>query len=181
LPKTFEIVLEAGLGEFLDAYPDDSWLPATPTARRRIHRRHRVGPGRSRTTAPAAGDQATAQSGVATVRITTIGLTIEVSSIAASATARCVAGAAGPVPAFSAQSRIAALKVNGVAIPVGAAPLTVPLLVGSLKLNTTTTTGTAITQRAFELRTLAGTVTLGEASAGTSGTSTHPTGTPCTA
>jgi hypothetical protein len=43
------------------------------------------------TTAPATGDQATAQSGLATVRITTIGLTIEVSSITASATARCVA------------------------------------------------------------------------------------------
>jgi hypothetical protein len=48
-----------------------------------------------------------------------------------------------------------------------------------LKLNSTTTTATGVTQRALELRSLLGDVVVGEAHAGVTGTTKHPTGNPC--
>ncbi|MFI5911037.1 choice-of-anchor P family protein [Dactylosporangium sp. NPDC051541] len=103
------------------------------------------------TTAPAAGDNGTATASVQTVKITVAGLTpttIEVGVIQAKASATC---GSGGTATFAGSSSIASLKINGLAVPVGSAPLTVPLVVGSLKLNATTTTATSVTQEALAL------------------------------
>jgi hypothetical protein len=97
-------------------------------------------------------------------------VTIEVGMITSTATARCVPGSGGGlVPQLSGSSTITALKINGVAIPVGSGPIRIPLLVGTLELNTTQTTATTVTQRAFALNTLLGKVVVGETSAGVRG------------
>ncbi|MBM7784804.1 Ig-like domain repeat protein [Tenggerimyces flavus] len=131
-------------------------------------------------TRPAPGDAAASTAQLATTRISTIGLTIEVGATTSTASARCQARPDGNLaPAYSGSSSIGALKVNGLAVPIGSGPVTIPLLVGTLKLNGTTTTATGVTQRALELRSLLGDVVLGEAHAGVTGTPTHPTGNPC--
>src|SRR6185295_9132966 len=101
-------------------------------------------------TAPANGDNAKAGALVEYTKITVGAVTVEVGLVSSSASATCVAGA----PAFSGASAIAWLKVNGVPVVVGSAPLTVPLAVGSLKLNSTATTSTSVTQTALLLDTL---------------------------
>src|SRR5439155_15463644 len=108
---------------------------------------------------PAAGDNATALAQLASTRISALGLVnIEVGIISSTATASCVAGPGGLVPRFTGGSSVAALKVNGVAIPVGSGSLRIPLLIGTLELNTTVTTANSVTQRAFALTTLLGSV-----------------------
>ncbi|MFB9414037.1 choice-of-anchor P family protein [Dactylosporangium matsuzakiense] len=102
-------------------------------------------------TPPAAGDNATSTASVQSVKITVAGLTpttIEVGIVQSRAAATCTGGGTA---AFTGSSSISSLKINGVAVPVGSAPLTVPLLVGSLKLNATTTTATSVTQEALAL------------------------------
>ena len=102
---------------------------------------------------------------LATTRVRTLGLTIEVTTLTATATATCVGGR----PAFDGSSEIAALTVNGVRIPIGSQPVTVPLLVGSLSLNKTVLSADGVTQQAFALHTLLGDVVIGEATASTRG------------
>jgi hypothetical protein len=110
-----------------------------------------------------------ATAGLLTTRISTVGLVIEIGAITSSATATCVAGPAGLAPSFSGSSSIAWLKVNGVTMPIGSGPVKIPLLVGTLSLNSTTTTPDGLTQRAFDLRTLLGNVVIGESSVGATG------------
>jgi hypothetical protein len=98
-----------------------------------------------------------------------VGLVIEIGAITSTATATCVAGPAGMAPSFSGSSAIAWLKVNGVSIPIGSGRVTVPLLVGSLTLNSTVADKDGVTQRAFDLRTLLGNVVIGESTVGASG------------
>jgi len=130
-------------------------------------------------TAPAAGDNATAHAELASVKIRVLAVTIEVGLIGSTATARCVAGPNGLVPQFTGSSTVAALKINGIAIPIGSGPVHIPLLVGSLDLNSTVLTGTSVTQTAFSLSTLLGSVVIGTASAGVHGNAGNPTGNPC--
>jgi len=113
------------------------------------------------------GTSATA--GLLTTRISTIGLVIEIGTMTSSATATCVAGPTGLAPVFSGSSRIASLKVNGVKIPIGSGPVKLPLVVGSLALNSTVATADGLTQRALDLRTLLGSVVIGESSVGAKG------------
>jgi hypothetical protein len=110
-----------------------------------------------------------ATAGLATTRISTVGLVIEIGAITSTATAACVAGPAGLTPSLSGSSSIAWLKVNGVPVKVGAGKVTVPLLVGSLTLNSTVAGEHGVTQRAFDLRTLVGNVVIGESTVGASG------------
>ncbi|MEV0568030.1 Calx-beta domain-containing protein [Dactylosporangium sp. NPDC050588] len=133
-------------------------------------------------TAPAAGDNGTAKATVESVRITIGGLaptTIELGLIQATAKATCASGPGGLAPVLSGSSSIAYLKINGIAVTVGSAPLTVPLVVGSLKLNATTTTPTSVTQQAVVLDTLLTDVVISEARADVHGSAAHPTGNPC--
>jgi hypothetical protein len=120
-------------------------------------------------TASTEANPAAATAGLLTTRIHAPGLVIEVGAVTSSATATCVAGPAGPVPVFTGSSRIASLKINGLAVPIGSGPVKLPLLVGSLSLNSTVETAHGLTQRAFELRTLLGDVVIGESSVGTTG------------
>lgn len=133
-------------------------------------------------TTPAAGDKAVSTSAAGSTKITVAGLvTIEVGYINATASATCATGPGGLVPQFSGSSTITNLKVNGATVTVGSGPLTIPLVVGSLKLNSTTTTATGVTQQALVLDTLLTDLVIGEAKAGVAGTSTHPAGSPCRA
>ncbi|ROP42067.1 Calx-beta domain-containing protein [Saccharothrix texasensis] len=129
---------------------------------------------------PAAGDDATAKAKVDTTTISTLGLTIELGVVQAEASARCAPSGGGLAPRFSGGSTIASLKINGVSTTVGSAPLTIPLLIGSLRLNSTETTATSVTQRAVVLDTVLADVVIGEAHADVHGTGAHPNGNPCT-
>ncbi|WP_158853198.1 choice-of-anchor P family protein [Saccharothrix deserti] len=82
-------------------------------------------------------------------------------------------------PRFAGSSQIASLRINGVAVNVGSAPLTIPLLIGSLQLNSTTTTSTSVVQRAFALDTALTDVVLGEAKANVETLPGEPGGSPC--
>ncbi|MBP2336802.1 hypothetical protein JOF41_002980 [Saccharothrix coeruleofusca] len=128
---------------------------------------------------PAAGDNATATAKVDKTTISTLGLTIELGVIESEAVARCASGGGGLVPQFSGASSIASLKINGVPTAVGTAPVTIPLVIGSLRLNSTETTATSVTQRAVVLDTPLTDVVIGEAHADVHGTGAHPSGNPC--
>lgn len=131
-------------------------------------------------TAVAAGDGVVSTANVESTKIT-IGLTvIEIGVIRSTATVSCVPNVNGFVPSFTGASTVANLKINGLVIPVGSGPLTIPVpLVGSLSLNSTTTTGTSLVQRAVFLDTLLTDVVIGEARADFEGTALHPGGNPC--
>jgi hypothetical protein len=128
---------------------------------------------------PAAGDNATSFARVDSTRVTATLVTIELGVIQSTATARCVAGPGGLQPQFTGSSQIASLRINGVSITVGSAPLTIPLLIGSLRLNSTTTTATSVTQQAVVLDTLLTDLVIGEAKANIEGNPATPTGNPC--
>lgn len=130
-------------------------------------------------TPAAAGDNATSHAELASLRIRLLAVTVEVGMISSTATARCVAGPNGLVPQFSGSSTITALKINGVTVPIGSGPLRIPLVIGSLELNTTERTATSVTQRAFALNTLLGRIVIGESSAGVRGFPGNPGGSPC--
>lgn len=130
--------------------------------------------------APAAGDRAESSARVDKTTISTIGLKIELGVIQSQAAATCVAGPGGLAPAFTGSSNIASLKINGVAVTVGSAPLTIPLVIGSLKLNSTTVANGVVTQEAVALDTPLAHIVLAKSQADVHGTSAHPGGTPCT-
>ncbi|WP_199443484.1 Calx-beta domain-containing protein [Umezawaea beigongshangensis] len=132
------------------------------------------------TASPAAGDNATATARIDTTTISTLGLTVELGVIESEAVARCVPSGTGLAPQFSGSSTIASLKINGVPTTVGSAPITIPLVIGSLRLNSTETTATSVTQRAVVLDTPLADVVVGEAHADVHGTGAHPGGNPCT-
>jgi hypothetical protein len=130
---------------------------------------------------PAEGDNATATALVDTTRVTAgILVTVELGVISSTATAGCVEGANGLEPELTGSSTIASLRINGVAVTVGSAPLTIPLVIGSLRLNSTTTTATSVTQRAVVLDTPLTDLVLGEARANIEGKPATPGGNPCT-
>ncbi|GAB3823746.1 choice-of-anchor P family protein [Dactylosporangium cerinum] len=106
-------------------------------------------------------------------------VTIELGLIQATATATCASGPGGLAPVLTGASSIAYLKINGLSVAVGSAPLTVPLVVGALKLNATTTTPTSVTQQAVVLDTLLTDVVISEAHADIHGSAVNPTGNPC--
>ncbi len=114
---------------------------------------------------PAAGDSAVSSARIDYTRVSAFLVNIEVGVIQANASATCVAGPGGLVPQLAGSSQIASLRINGVTIAVGSAPLTIPLLIGSLRLNSTTTTATSVTQQALVLDTLLTDLVVGEAKA----------------
>lgn len=128
---------------------------------------------------PLVGDNAVATARVDSTRVTAALVTIELGVIRSTATAGCVPGPDGLEPEFSGSSTIAGLRINGVTIGVGSAPLTIPLLIGSLRLNSTTTTATSVTQQAVVLDTPLTDLVIGEARANVEGTPATPGGNPC--
>ncbi len=130
-------------------------------------------------TAPATTDSAISRARIEQTRITSGLLTIELGVIESNASVTCVPGPGGLVPQFSGSSGIAGLKINGLTVSVGSAPLTIPLLIGSLKLNSTTTTGSTVVQQAVVLDTPLTDVVIGEAKANVEAKPGHPGGSPC--
>ncbi|HEU5475153.1 MAG TPA: hypothetical protein VFV67_31295 [Actinophytocola sp.] len=128
---------------------------------------------------PTTLDNATSTARVESTRVTATLVNIQLGLIQSTATARCVAGPNGLQPQFTGSSSIASLRINGVSITVGSAPLTIPLLIGSLRLNSTTTTATSVTQQAVVLDTLLTDLVIGEAKANVEGKPGNPTGNPC--
>jgi hypothetical protein len=128
---------------------------------------------------PAPGDNATATARVEQTTIVTGLVTIEVGIITSTASATCQPQAGGLAPRFAGASSITSLKVNGIPIPVGSAPLTLPLIVGSLRINSTATTTTSITQDALILDLPLLDVVIGHSHADIDGTAVHPGGNPC--
>ncbi|MGY0236118.1 Vgb family protein [Longispora urticae] len=118
---------------------------------------------------PAAGDNATSTTRIEQSRITAGAIvplvTIELGVVQSKASVTCVAGPSGLVPELAGASHIASLKINGVPVTVGSAPLTIPLVVGELRLNSTTISGGVVVQQAVALDTLLTDVVIGEARA----------------
>ncbi|WP_245931184.1 Calx-beta domain-containing protein [Actinokineospora auranticolor] len=127
-------------------------------------------------TAVANGDGVRSSSNIAGATISLLGLAnISVGAVTASAGFTCSNG----TPVYSASSNVASLKVNGLTVAVGNGPLTIPLVVGTLKINTDTIVNGQYVRQAFALDTSVATVILGEAKVGYKGTSLHPSGNPC--
>jgi hypothetical protein len=124
---------------------------------------------------PADGDSAVSTAKVSYTTISTLGLKIELGVIQAQASATCFAGS----PRYGGISNIASLKINGVRVTVGSAPLTIPLIIGALRLNSTKISDGQVVQQAVALDTVLGHIVLAEAKADVHGTSSHPDGNPC--
>lgn len=130
-------------------------------------------------TPPSVNDLATARARIEQTRVTSGLLTIELGVIESNASVTCAPGPNGLVPQFAGSSSIASLKINGLTVNVGSAPLTIPLLIGSLRLNSTTTTATSVVQQAVVVDTPLTDVVIGEAKANVEAKPGHPGGTPC--
>jgi hypothetical protein len=129
--------------------------------------------------APAAGDRALATARIDKTVISTVGLTIELGVIQSQATATCQPGPGGLAPVLAGSSHVASLKINGSAVVVGSAPLTIPLVIGSLKLNGQTVSNGVVKQQAVALDTALAKIVLAESQADVHGTTAHPAGNPC--
>ena len=132
-------------------------------------------------TAPAAGDDATSNATVSSVTISATLVSIKLKVITSHATAECVSTPTGLTPKFTGSSSVAGLTINGLPVTVGSGPVDIPLVIGTLHLNSTTTTAGSVTQRAVWLHTLLADVVVAESTADVHGTSAHPDGNPCTA
>ncbi|WP_284740130.1 Calx-beta domain-containing protein [Amycolatopsis sp. RTGN1] len=129
--------------------------------------------------APAAGDHAQASAKIDKTVISTIGLTIELGVIQSQAAATCQPAPGGLAPVLTGSSNVASLKINGVSVTVGSAPLTIPLVIGSLKLNGQTVAGGVVKQQAVALDTALAKIVLAESQADVHGSAAHPAGNPC--
>ncbi|WP_326952585.1 Calx-beta domain-containing protein [Amycolatopsis sp. NBC_01286] len=129
--------------------------------------------------APAAGDHAQATAKIDKTVISTLGLTIELGVIQSQASATCQPATGGLAPVLAGSSTIASLKINGLAVTVGSAPLTIPLVIGSLKLNGQTVVNGVVKQQAVALDTALAKIVLAESQADVHGTNAHPAGNPC--
>ncbi|MCR6489200.1 VWA domain-containing protein [Amycolatopsis sp. OK19-0408] len=129
--------------------------------------------------APAAGDHAQASAKIDKTVISTVGLTIELGVIQSQAAATCQPATGGLAPVLTGSSNVASLKINGVSVTVGSAPLTIPLVIGSLKLNGQTVSGGVVKQQAVALDTALAKIVLAESQADVHGTAAHPAGNPC--
>jgi hypothetical protein len=132
------------------------------------------------TVAPAAGDHGSSAARIDKTTISTLGLNIQLGAIQSQAGASCVAGPSGLTPAYSGTSSVASLTINGVGVTVGSAPLTIPLVIGSLSLNRTVVVNGVVTQDAVALDTPVAHIVLAESQADVHGTPVHPDGSPCT-
>ncbi len=129
--------------------------------------------------APAAGDHAQASAKIDKTVISTVGLTIELGVIQSQAAATCQPAPGGLAPALTGSSSVASLKINGVPVTVGTAPVTIALVIGSLKLNGQTIANGVVKQQAVALETPLAKIVLAESQADVHGTAAHPAGNPC--
>jgi hypothetical protein len=123
---------------------------------------------------PATGDAAVSTAKLSYTKISTLGLQIVLGVIQAQASATCD----GDAPNYGGISNIASLTINGMHITVGSEPLTIPLVIGTLRLNSTQISDGQVVQQAVVLDTVLGHIVIAEAQAGVHGTS-DPDGNPC--
>lgn len=121
------------------------------------------------------GDKAVSTAKVDSTTISTLGLKVELGVIQSQASVTCVAGA----PSYAGSSNVASLKINGLPVTVGSAPLTIPLVIGALKLNSTQVSNGQVVQRAVAVETILGDIVIAESKADVHGTPFHPNGNPC--
>jgi hypothetical protein len=124
---------------------------------------------------PADGDSAVSTAKVEYIAISKPGLKIELGLTQAQASVTCFGGS----PAYGGRSNIESLKINGWTVHPGSAPQTIPLAIGTLKLNSTQISDGQVVQQAVALDTVYGHVVIAEAKADVHGTSSHPDGNPC--
>jgi hypothetical protein len=114
---------------------------------------------------PAIGDRATAHADLATASISLAGIGAQATD--ADAKAECTSSG---VPKLSTSGKVVGLRVNGRAYNILTEPVTIPLLLATLRINNTTVSGTSIRRRAIWLdNLLLPDVIIGEAIAGYSG------------
>ncbi|GLZ41011.1 Calx-beta domain-containing protein [Actinokineospora sp. NBRC 105648] len=131
-------------------------------------------------TAPGPGDGAQSEASVNAATVSLLGLAnIQLGDIHAEAGLTCVAGPGGLTPVSHSSSSVATLRINGAPITVGTRPLTIPLVVGSLRLNSSTEVNGQLVRQAVVLDTPLTRVVLAEVKVGLHGTATHPAGNPC--
>lgn len=121
-------------------------------------------------TAPAATDNAVATASVERATVSTSLVTVNAVGVQSQARVQCTAGPGGLVPAFTSSSTIASLTINGIAVNVnGSGTINLPLGLGTVQLNQTSTTANSITQTAIRIVIDGQTVVIGEARANFSG------------
>lgn len=123
-------------------------------------------------TTPATTDYGLATATVEKATVSALGL-VNVSTVDVRSQAKvsCVTGPGGLLPALTASSSIASLKINGLSVGVtGSANIALPLGLGSVQINRTVTTATTITQQAVRVQLLGLEVVIAEAKAGFTGT-----------
>ena len=114
--------------------------------------------------APAVGDRATAHADTANALV---GLGLSATATVADAAATCTGSGAPPL---TSSGKVVGLRVNGRSYSVLTEPVTIPLLLATLRINAVTTASGRITRRAIWLdNALLPDVIIGEASAGHSG------------
>lgn len=91
------------------------------------------------------------ESNVASVTISVPALGLTIKAMALHSEASASVGATCGSAALSSLSRLATLQINGLTIPVTTAPITIPLVVGSLSINQLQSTGSSITRRVLNL------------------------------
>jgi hypothetical protein len=102
-------------------------------------------------------------------------LKVELGVIQSQASVTCVGG----VPNYAGSSNVASLKINGLPVTVGSGPLTIPLVIGALKLNSTQVSNGQVVQQAVAVETILGDIVIAESKADVHGTPFHPNGNPC--
>ncbi|SDD89136.1 NHL repeat-containing protein [Actinokineospora iranica] len=136
-----------------------------------LHAQTEQHPDNAPVTPPAPGDGSNANARVDHTRITAALLvTIELGVVSSAASATCVAGPDGLQPVFHGTSSVAGLRINGVPIAVGSGPVTIPLVIGELRLNSQVVSGGTIVQQAVVLDTLLTDVVIAESKANLEGT-----------
>jgi hypothetical protein len=117
------------------------------------------------TQAPADGDRGVADAKLAGVTVT-LGLTsIKATLLSARAEARCSAR----TPALTGRSTVASLAINNQGYAPGDRAMTIPAGLATVAVNSTTSAGGKVVQRALWIKTLLGDIVIGEASAGVVG------------
>jgi hypothetical protein len=132
---------------------------------------------------PADRDAAVSTAKVEYIAISKPGLKVELGLTQSQASVTCIelATRTGLVlmPEYAGRSNIASLTINGWTVHPGSAPQTIPLAIGTLRLNSKQISSGQVVQQAVALDTVYGSMVIAEAKADVHGTPFHPNGNPC--
>ena len=129
-------------------------------------------------TKPAVGDRAVSHADATSITIRAGLNLIRLDAFVSDARVECTHPP--DAPQLTSSSRVTLLSINGQPVISDSAPLTLPLVLATLRLNQTVRDAHGVVQRALVLDQLLGPdLVLGEAEAGWRGTDVHPNGHPC--